>query len=99
MVKKKETIEDLIRGQAPASVIMKKTGLKLPTIQKHVGVLQAMDKKYYDIEGLWEKKGNIRFTKMGVILHKTRFMNSDFELNDEFTMDFDSNKITLTKIQ
>jgi hypothetical protein len=102
MVQKKskaETLQEMIRGQLPAKVIMKKSGYSLMTIQKHVGVLQAMDKKFYDIEGLWEKPGNIRFAGLGITIHRAKLIGGSFKSGDEFTHEFDDNTITLTKIQ
>ena len=91
------TLEDMIRKENTAEEIMNVSGLSRLTIQKKVGVIQAQDKKYYDIDGLFEPAKPITFSGMGIILHKTRFMNSSFDKGDTFEMVYDDDTITLTK--
>lgn len=97
--KQKKTLEQMIRGGFSADEIIENYPMKLPTLQRKVGLLQAEDKEYYDIKGLYEKPGNIKFTGMGVIVHRTRLISSIFKKDDEFELSYDGDGIHLNLIK
>ena len=90
-------LNELIRQELPAKDIIEKADITLQTLQKKVGLLGQKERKLYSIDGLYDEAKPIKFSSRGIFINQTRFIDSSFDEDDTFELEYDDKVITLTK--
>ena len=90
----------LINKKLSAQEICQKAEISLPTLQRRVGEIMQKYKKFVNVPGLYAKRGNIRFSGMGIVIDSPFKAGDEFciEVGDDCSINWTGNMITLTKI-
>jgi hypothetical protein len=95
-----ENVFELIKQGVSAKEIEKQTKISRTILKNCIIKISYEDSTFYKVPGLIGGAGKktIGYTKTGLKISVTKMKKSDFNVDDEFDLKFEDDKIVLTKV-